>query len=79
MLDTLQLHGVDELPTLREVRKSRCVEVDELSASLGVRENTVYRWERGVSTPTLYDALRLAEILDTPVTKINWWPSGLPV
>lgn len=79
MPEVFQLHGVDELPTLREVRKSRCFEVDELSASLGVRENTVYRWERGVSAPTLYDALRMAELLGTPVTEINWWPSGLPV
>lgn len=65
------------LPTLREMRKERCMEVNELSAALGVRENTVYRWERGASAPPLYDAMRIARLFNVPVEQINWWPHGL--
>lgn len=69
--------GVDKLPTLREVRKSRCLEVSDIAKSLGVRENTVYRWERGACAPPLHDAMRMALLLKTPVDQINWWPHGL--
>ena len=65
------------LPTLRELRKSRCMEVNELAATLSVRENTVYRWERGLSAPPLHLAMMTAKILGAPVDKINWWPQGL--
>ena len=65
------------LPTLRELRKSRCMEVNELAGALSVRENTVYRWERGLSAPPLHQAMQAAKILGTAVDKINWWPHGL--
>lgn len=77
MTNTVLLPDLSEQPTLREVRKSRCMEVNEIAAALDVRENTVYRWERGESAPPLQDALRLALVLKTSVDKINWWPHGL--
>ena len=77
MLNTVPFPDLSEHPTLREVRKSRCMGTNEIAALLGVRENTVYRWERGESAPPLQDALRLALVLKTSVDKINWWPHGL--
>jgi DNA-binding XRE family transcriptional regulator len=75
--DMLQLPDREKLPTLRELRKSRCMDVGELASILGVRENTVYRWERGACPPSLHDAMRIALLFKTRVEEINWWPHGL--
>ena len=64
-------------PTLRELRKARYLEVPDLARKVGARENTVYRWERGLAAPRLADALALAEVLKVRVDEVNWWPHGL--
>lgn len=66
-----------KLPTLRELRKERCLEVPDVSKVVGVRDNTMYRWERGAAAPSLLDALTLAKFYNRRVEQINWWPHGV--
>ena len=66
-----------ELPTLRDLRKQKCMSVGEVARALEVRENTVYRWERGFNVPPLVEALMIARLYKTDVGRINWWPYPL--
>ena len=48
--------------------------VYEVARALEVRENTVYRWERGFNVPPLIEAMKLAVLFKTEVSQVNWWP-----
>lgn len=65
------------LPTLRELRKQHCMEVNDVAQAVKVRENTVYRWERGASAPGLLEAFAIADLFGMKVEQINWWPHGV--
>lgn len=73
-MDEVKMKG---LPTLRELRKKKFMEIPELARAVGARENTVYRWERGEAAPRLLEALKLADTLGMRVDEINWWPRGV--
>lgn len=73
----MDLSRMKAYPTLRELRKARYLEVPDLARKVGARENTVYRWERGLNPPGLLDAMTIAEVLKVRVDEVNWWPHGL--
>ena len=52
--------------TLREARVERGLGVRRLALVAGVSEATVYRIERGVTTPRPHAAYRLAAVLGLP-------------
>ena len=60
------------MKTIREWRRDRCLSVADIAASLGVREYTVYRWERGTSTPSVIQGLALAKVLHVAAEDIDW-------
>jgi predicted transcriptional regulator len=73
----MEMWSVDDYkdkPTLRDLRKERCMSVGEIARAMEVRENTVYRWERGFNVPPLIEALKLAILFKTEVSQVNWWP-----
>ncbi len=75
----MEMFKVDDLrgkPTLRDLRKQNCMGVPEVARAMNVRENTIYRWERGINVPPLMDALRLVSLFKTEVAQVNWWPHG---
>ncbi len=54
---------------VKALRLKLGVTQSQLARALGVSEQTIYNWERGLATPTRYDAvvlLRMAELADTP-------------
>ena len=71
-----QVNDLQGLPTMRDLRKQHCMGVPEVARAMGVRENTIYRWERGINPPPLMDALRFASMFRTDASQINWWPHG---
>ena len=42
----------------------------QVAAQLGVATATVHRWETGQRTPGIRQAMRLAQVLDYPVTEL---------
>ena len=58
--------------TIRECRRALCLSAADIAAALGVREFTVYRWERGINTPSVVQALALAKLLHVAVEDIDW-------
>lgn len=68
---------MEKFPTLREIRKQKCMEIPELAQLVKARENTVYRWERGEAAPRLHEAMQLSDALGVRVDEVNWWPRGV--
>lgn len=48
---------------IRELRKRRGITQEELSARIGVHENTIRLWEKGMREPRLSDIAKLCEVL----------------
>jgi len=48
---------------LRQIRLEKRIGQEELAISMGLGENQVANWERGVYVPTLANAIRWAEAL----------------
>lgn len=65
---------MDEIkkPTLRELRKQRCVSVTEIAYKVGVSPATLYLWELGKVIPLLPKAIELAQFLGSHVEDIDW-------
>lgn len=61
-------------PTLREIRQEHCLSVGDVCRILGIRENNMYRWERGEICPDLATACALAAVFRVRVEDIDWWP-----
>jgi putative transcriptional regulator len=51
-------------------RKFKGLTQEELAEMMACQKTTVSNWENGYSTPTLADAFKLAELLDTDVNII---------
>lgn len=71
------MENVSKLPTLRELRKRKFLEIPELARIVDARENTVYRWERGEAAPRLLEAMKISSALGVRVDEVNWWPRGV--
>ncbi|MFE9880485.1 helix-turn-helix domain-containing protein [Streptomyces sp. NPDC005784] len=54
----------------REQRESRRLKLQEIADAVGVTPVTVYRWERGITTPRGAAALRLAEVLEITASAV---------
>lgn len=52
---------------LISARKKKGLTQEQLAELFGYKKSTVSNWECGYSTPTIHDALKLAEILDSEV------------
>lgn len=49
---------------IAQIRKARGVTALALAESLGVRETTIMRWQRGENDPSISQMHKLCEILD---------------
>ena len=47
---------------IKQLRKMRGITQEELSAQLGVHENTIRMWEKGIRSPRVSDIAKLCEI-----------------
>ena len=55
---------------LKALRKEKGITQEELAARLNVVRQTVSKWEKGLSVPDSDLLIKLAEILDVPVSRL---------
>lgn len=55
---------------LKTLRKARGLSQEELAARLHVVRQTISKWEKGLSVPDAALLVRLAELLETPVSTL---------
>ena len=55
---------------LKALRKKKGITQEELAARLNVVRQTVSKWEKGLSVPDSELLIRLAEILEVPVSRL---------
>ena len=55
---------------LKALRKDRGLSQEELAARLHVVRQTISKWDKGLSVPDAEMLLRLAEVLDTTVSRL---------
>lgn len=55
---------------IKQFRKSRGLTALELASKLGVREQTVFRYQSGEITPSLEMSRRIAEVLGVTVDEL---------
>jgi transcriptional regulator with XRE-family HTH domain len=58
------------LPYLRQWREFKGLEQTEIAARMGLARQQVSRWERGETSPNVWDALDLAGILEVTVEQL---------
>ena len=61
---------------LIQARKRKGFTQERLAELLGCKKSTISNWENGYSTPSLTDAFRVAELLESDVNELF---SGLKV
>ena len=55
---------------IREMRKMRGMTVKELASAVGIKEVSVYRYERGMRIPTVDIALKFADALGCSINDL---------
>ena len=55
---------------LKALRKDRGLSQEELAVRLNVVRQTISKWEKGLSVPDAAMLIRLAEVLDTTVSRL---------
>ena len=55
---------------LKALRKERGLSQEELAVRLNVVRQTISKWEKGLSVPDAAMLIRLAEVLDTTVSRL---------
>ena len=60
-------HVGSRIRQLRLSARGRPISQAELASELGVKQNTVSRWESGDFRPTMLDALEIARVFEVPV------------
>ena len=55
---------------LKALRKKKGITQEELAARLNVVKQTVSKWEKGLSVPDSELLIKLAEILEVPVSRL---------
>ncbi|MEM1299671.1 MAG: helix-turn-helix transcriptional regulator [Pseudomonadota bacterium] len=63
---------------LKDVRTARGLTQQSLADLVGVSRKTINTVERGVFVPSTTLALKLAEVLETPVERLFWLAEGDP-
>jgi transcriptional regulator with XRE-family HTH domain len=66
----------DERLTIRDWRLRRFLNQQELAAKVGVSNNTISNWEKGIKAPTLKHMRALAEALGIGPEQIILPPRG---
>ena len=56
--------------SLKALRKKKGITQEELAARLNVVRQTVSKWEKGLSIPDAELLIKLAEILEVPVSRL---------
>ncbi len=64
--------------TLKIRREERGLGQEELAAQLGVRQQTISRWEKGLALPRPRRVRQLAELLDLDVERLQHLAGYLP-
>lgn len=72
---------------IKAARKAKGVSQEELAVRLGVVRQTVSKWENGMSVPDADVLIKIAELLDVPVSQLlgssrraaafRTWPENL--
>ena len=60
---------------IKQLRKSRGITQEELSERIGVHENTIRLWEKGLREPRSSDILKLCEVLGCTESELLNGPS----
>ena len=55
---------------IKKYRKAKGLSQEELAVRLHVVRQTISKWEKGLSVPDADVLIRMAEVLDVPVSKI---------
>jgi len=55
---------------LKEYRKDKKLSREEFARLVNVSPATINRWENKVYAPSLYEVIRICEVLDLPFTKL---------
>ena len=55
---------------VREIRKSLGISQSELAQKVNVNQTAVSQWERGIVTPSLDNAKRLADVLGCTIDEL---------
>ena len=58
---------------IKEFRKKQKISQSDIAKIMKVKQNTFSQWENDVRTPSLRQALKLAEILETTVESLYKW------
>lgn len=58
------------IKNLKALRKDRGLSQEELAVRLNVVRQTISKWEKGLSVPDAAMLIRLAEVLDTTVSRL---------
>src|SRR5436305_8060529 len=57
-------HKLSPETSLKNLRATRSLSQSEVAEVIGTNANTISRWERGVTTPSLYYRRKLAEFFE---------------
>lgn len=55
---------------IREFRKKKKISQAEVAKKMNLNQHTISQWETGERIPNVMKALKLAEILETPVESL---------
>lgn len=69
-------HRMNLAQNIRDARKAHGLTVADLAQAVGVRENTVYRWERGERVPSIPTLEQLAKAIGSTSAALLTPPAG---
>lgn len=58
--------------TLKGARVSAEIMVKDVAKEMGVTNQTVYNWERGISEPSIKNLIKLCEMYGITLNDIKW-------
>ena len=61
---------MDMAQRIQQLRRSKGLSQEELAVRLNVVRQTISKWEKGLSVPDAAMLIRLAEVLDTTVSRL---------
>jgi putative transcriptional regulator len=59
-----------DLNKIKEFRTKKNLSQADIAKYIGVKQNTISQWEREERNPSILQALRLSEILDTTIESL---------
>ena len=55
---------------IKELRKKKKISQSDIAQIMNVKQNTISQWETEERTPNVFQAIKLAEILETTVESL---------